>query len=169
MGIYEYTVYKLGIYIDTDLFNKWSSGGKTITDYIEFFNTKNGKTLIVLKVAESLFKKIDYEILDEKEIDSTNQKKEFNTKMITKIKNEIDDQTDLRDYLRVCVNDISKNEDYMRSLFYTKWNAEKIKRYANVSIPDSHLEYAKKLYNEITGLDNFKVELYTYNGTWCTL
>jgi hypothetical protein len=169
MGIYEYDIYKLGIYVDTDLFNKWNTGGKTIPDYISLFHIKDNKTLISFKTTKELFKKIDYEIRDEKEMDSENQKKEFNDKMIAKIKNEIDNQKDVLDYLRECVNDIDNKRNYMNSVFMVKWDAEKVKRYANVSLPDSHLEYAKKLYNEITGLDNFSVSLNKYKGTWSTL
>ncbi len=165
MGIYEYDIYKLGVYVDTDLFRKWNSGGKTIPDYIEFY-TKCDKTMISFKIAESLFKKIDEQIYDEKEKDYESQKKELNDKMITKIKNEIDDQKDILDYLKECVNDISNSN--MRDTLRVKWNSETLKRYANVSLPDSHLEYAKKLYNEITGLDNFSVSFYKFKGTWDT-
>lgn len=169
MGIYEYDSYKLGIYVDSDLFHKWMSGGKTIPDYISLFHTRDNKTLISFKIAESLFKKVCDEMLDEKEIDSKTQKKELNDQMIAKIKNEIDDQKDILDYLQICINEIDNKRNYMRGVFAAKWDTEKVKRYANVSLPDSHLAYAKKLYNEITGLDNFSVSFCTFKGIWSTL
>lgn len=167
MGIYEYDIYKIGVYIDIDLFRKWSSGGKTIPDYVEFYTNCN-KIMISFKIAEALFKKIDVEICDEKEIDFESEKIKLNDKVINKIKNEIDNQKDILDYLKICVNDTCNDRDYMRSVFMIKWESEKVKRYANVSLPDSQLEYAKKLYKEINGLDNFSVSVCKFTGTWDT-
>jgi len=172
MGFYEFTFYKLGCYVNADDFNRWKIGGKTIKDGIEFYNQKNtNQILITFKIVQELFNKISEEIRREKESEISQRTNDFNETIINEIKEVINkvEPKNLDEYLERTIKRIRTNVETIQYKCFSHYIAEEPKRYKTIKIDKELLNFAEQMYKEISGLNNFKLELYTYTDTFCTL